>query len=72
MVEGFVNKIKAIKRSSYGQAGFALLQRRILLHPAAGEAFRKDQRRRSLQKSAAPPSLDTGGSKSIPMALATA
>ena len=72
MVEGFVNKVKWIKRSSYGQAGFPLLQRRVLLHPAAGEAFRKDQRRRSLQKSAAPPSLDTSGTKSIPMALATA
>lgn len=36
MVEGFVNKVKWIKRSSYGQAGFALLQRRILLHPAHG------------------------------------
>ena len=24
MVEGFVNKVKWIKRSSYGQAGFAL------------------------------------------------
>jgi transposase len=35
MVEGFVNKIKAIKRSSYGQAGFPLLQRRVLLHPAS-------------------------------------
>ena len=33
MVEGFVNKVKAIKRSSYGQAGFPLLQRRVLLHP---------------------------------------
>jgi len=32
MVEGFVNKVKWIKRSSYGQAGFPLLQRRILLH----------------------------------------
>ncbi|GAC1566122.1 MAG: hypothetical protein NVS2B2_38470 [Ktedonobacteraceae bacterium] len=52
MVEGFVNKSKAIKRSSYGQAGFPLLQRRVLLHPAAGEAFRKEQRQcspRSLQ-----------------------
>jgi len=28
MVEGFVNKVKWIKRSSYGQAGFPLLQRR--------------------------------------------
>jgi transposase len=35
VVEGFVNKIKAIKRSSYGQAGFALLQRRVLLHPGS-------------------------------------
>ncbi len=33
MVEGFVNKVKWIKRSSYGQAGFPLLQRRVLLHP---------------------------------------
>lgn len=36
MVEGFVNKVKGIKRSSYGQAGFPLLQRRVLLHPAHG------------------------------------
>ena len=34
MVEGFVNKVKWIKRSSYGQAGFPLLQHRVLLHPA--------------------------------------
>jgi len=33
VVEGFVNKVKWIKRSSYGQAGFPLLQRRVLLHP---------------------------------------
>jgi transposase len=33
MVEGFVKKVKWIKRSSYGQAGFPLLQRRVLLHP---------------------------------------
>ncbi len=32
--QGFVNKVKGIKRSSYGQAGFPLLQRRVLLHPA--------------------------------------
>src|SRR5258708_40044186 len=32
MVEGFVTKVKWIKRSSYGQAGFPLLQRRVLLH----------------------------------------
>ena len=36
MVEGFVNKVKWIKRSSYGQAGFPLLQRRVLLHPTHG------------------------------------
>jgi hypothetical protein len=34
MVEGFITKVKWIKRSSYGQAGFPLLQRRVLLHPA--------------------------------------
>jgi transposase len=34
MVEGFINKVKWIKRSSYGQAGFPLLQRRVLLHAA--------------------------------------
>jgi hypothetical protein len=44
MVEGFVNKVKWIKRSSYGQAGFSLLQRRVLLHPPA---LGKGQRRRS-------------------------
>jgi transposase len=33
MVEGFVNQVKWIKRSSYGRAGFPLLQRRVLLHP---------------------------------------
>jgi transposase len=38
MVEGFVNKVKWIKRSSYGQAGFPLLQRRVLLHPAQKKA----------------------------------
>ncbi len=31
MVEGFVNKVKWIKRSSYGQVGFPLLQRRVRL-----------------------------------------
>ena len=34
MVEGFITKVKWIKRSSYGQAGFPLLQRRVLLHQA--------------------------------------
>jgi transposase len=33
MVEGFVNKVKWIKRRASGQAGFPLLQRRVLLHP---------------------------------------
>jgi transposase len=37
MVEGFINKVKWIKRSSYGQAGFPLLQRRVLLHLASRE-----------------------------------
>lgn len=35
MTEGFVIKVKSIKRSSYGQAGFPLLQRRVMLHPAS-------------------------------------
>jgi hypothetical protein len=39
MVEGFITKVKWIKRSSYGQAGFPLLQRRVLLHPAHGSPF---------------------------------
>ncbi len=43
MVEGFVNKVKAIKRSSYGQAGFPLLQRRVLLHPAHGASARSSK-----------------------------
>jgi transposase len=33
-VEGTVNKIKMIKRQMYGRAGFALLRKRIMLHPA--------------------------------------
>ena len=41
MTEGFVNNVKWIKRSSYGQAGFPLLQRRVLLHSTS------KQRRRS-------------------------
>jgi transposase len=45
MVEGFVNKVKAIKRSSYGQAGFPLLQRRVLLHPAHKEIFCAEEMR---------------------------
>jgi transposase len=72
MVEGFVNKVKWIKRSSYGQAGFPLLQRRVLLHPAARELLNKDQRRRSSRKSASPPSHETSGTGSTPMATAAA
>jgi transposase len=40
MVEGFVNKVKWIKRSGYGRAGFPLLQRRVLLHPTSKETRR--------------------------------
>jgi transposase len=61
MVEGFVNKVKWIKRSSYGRAGFPLLQRRVLLHPAAWKLLGKDQRQRSYQKSAVPAYLEASG-----------
>jgi transposase len=40
MVEGFVNKVKWIKRSGYGRAGFPLLQRRILLRSTSKETRR--------------------------------
>lgn len=43
MVEGFINKVKWIKRSSYGQAGFPLLQRRVLLHPASRKTHRSEK-----------------------------
>jgi transposase len=33
-VEGTVNKIKTIKRQMYGRAGFPLLRKRVMLHPA--------------------------------------
>jgi transposase len=33
-VEGTVNKIKMIKRQMYGRAGFSLLRKRVILHPA--------------------------------------
>ena len=33
-VEGTVNKIKMLKRQTYGRAGFALLRKRVILHPA--------------------------------------
>ena len=42
MVEGFINKVKWIKCSSYGQAGFPLLQRRVRL--ASGCAGTVEQR----------------------------
>ncbi|WP_075164479.1 transposase [Ktedonobacter racemifer] len=64
VVEGFVNKVKWIKRSSYGQAGFALLQRRVLLHPAAGNTLPKEQSRRSSQKSASAHEPGASGSRS--------
>jgi transposase len=34
MVEGIVNKVKAVKRQMYGRATFTLLRKRIILHPA--------------------------------------
>lgn len=70
MVEGFINKVKWIKRSSYGQAGFPLLQRRVLLHPKASESVSKDQRRRSCRRSAPPPHHDASGTKSVAIAVA--
>jgi transposase len=32
-MEGNVNTIKMIKRQTYGRAGFALLRKRVILHP---------------------------------------
>ncbi len=32
-VEGNVNRIKMLKRQMYGRAGFALLRKRVILHP---------------------------------------
>jgi transposase len=68
MVEGFVNKVKAIKRSSYGQAGFPLLQRRVLLHPTHREPLGKDQIQRSSQRSIPPVHQDASSSRSTPTA----
>ncbi len=45
MVEGLNQKVKLIKRSSYGQAGFPLLLRRVLLHPSSQETFSLEKRR---------------------------
>ena len=47
MVEGFVNPVKWIKRSSYGQAGFPLLQRRVLFHSTRRPTSGKSQRQRT-------------------------
>jgi transposase len=66
MTEGFVNKVKWIKRSSYGQAGFPLLQRRVLLHPAGQEPFGKEQKRRSSRRSASSEHQDASGAWSAP------
>jgi hypothetical protein len=67
MVEGFVNKVKWIKRSSYEQAGFPLLQRRVLLHPEASEPLSKNQRRRSSRKPASLASHEASSIESTPM-----
>jgi hypothetical protein len=67
MVEGFGNLVKAIKRSSYGQAGFPLLQCRVLLHPKASDLLGKEQMRRSPRKSVA---AHQGTSGSAPQPLA--
>ena len=72
MVEGFVNKVKWIKRSSYGQVGFPLLQRRVLLHPAARELLSKDQRRHSSRKSASPSFHEASCTGSTPMTTVAA
>jgi hypothetical protein len=34
-VEGNVTRIKMIKRQMYGRAGFALLRKRVILHPGS-------------------------------------
>jgi transposase len=69
MVEGFINKVKWIKRSSYGQAGFPLLQRRVLLHPAARKSVGKEQRRRA---SSSAGSCETPGTRCRGTAFTTA
>lgn len=72
MVEGFNHKVKLIKRSSYGQAGFPLLQRRVLLHPAAREPFYSEKMRRSSRTSASAEHHDASNSRSTPTAFAEA
>jgi transposase len=69
MVEGFNQKVKLIKRSSYGQAGFPLLQRRVLLHPAPQDPFDKDQKRPSSRSAVSPDSHKTSDTGSFPTVL---
>jgi transposase len=68
MVEGFGNLVKWIKRSSYGQAGFPLLKRRVLLHPAVRLPMEKDQSVRSSRRLIPPIYQDTSSSEPIPTA----
>jgi transposase len=72
VVEGFVNKAKWIKRSSYGQAGFPLLQRRILLHPKAWKPVGTNQGQRSFQRFASPGHTQARGADTSPTASAAA
>ena len=72
MVEGVGNSVKWIKRSSYGQAGFPLLQRRVLLHPKASKPVETDQGRRFSQRSAFPEHAHTSSAGAPPTALAAA
>ena len=46
-VEGTVNKIKMIKRQMYGRAGFDLLRKRVILHPALPRSQNSRQSRNS-------------------------
>jgi transposase len=69
MVEGFVNQVKWIKRSSYGQAGFPLLQRRVLLRSGGCLPLNKDQKRLASRKSAAPSHPEASGARSSPVTM---
>src|SRR5260370_56042 len=51
MVEGFVNKVKWIKRSSYGQAGFSPVQTRVPAQPRGRGRLSKDPRPPSCRES---------------------
>lgn len=72
MVEGFVNKVKWIKRSSYGQAGFALLQRRVLLHLTTGDASYREQNKHASCKSASAHESGVGNTSATPVTFAKA